>query len=100
MPEYLQVFQAKVPESAVAPLLEVREAAIAEAQRLCPELVGAMLVRGEDGVWLDVLRWTVPDGEERLMQHASEFDHVLRMHELLTDASQVTRGEIVAAAGR
>jgi hypothetical protein len=37
-------------------LLEVRPAAIAEAQRLCPELLRADLVRLEDGTWLDVLR--------------------------------------------
>ena len=41
-------------------LLELGPAAIAEAQRLCPELLGAELVRLEDGTWLDVLRWSRP----------------------------------------
>jgi len=44
MGEYLQVFRARVPEASVATLLEIRPAAIAEAQRLCPELLGAQLV--------------------------------------------------------
>jgi Carboxypeptidase regulatory-like domain len=55
-------------------------------------------VRGFEGTWLDVLRWSRPDGEERLMRHADRFDAVRRMHQLFEDATQVGRGEIVAAA--
>jgi hypothetical protein len=99
MTEYLQVWRANVAEASVERLLELRPAAIAEAQRLCPELLGADLVRLEDGTWLDVLRWSCPDGEERLMAHAEQFDAVEKMHALLEDATQVGRGEIVAPAG-
>jgi hypothetical protein len=98
MTEYLQVWRARVPEANVERLLELRPAAIAEAQRLCPELLEAELVRLDDGAWLDVLRWSCPDGEERLMLHADQLDAVRKMHELLEDATQVGRGEIVAAA--
>ncbi|HET6949783.1 MAG TPA: hypothetical protein VFI47_05390 [Acidimicrobiales bacterium] len=98
MAEYLQVWRARVPEGNVERLLEVRPEAIAEAQGLCPELLGADLVRLEDGTWLDVLRWSVPDGEERLMQHAATFDAVGRMHALLEGAEQVGRGEIITGA--
>ena len=48
MSEYLQVWRARVAEASVARLLAVRPAAIAEAQALCPELLGAELVRVED----------------------------------------------------
>ena len=41
MGEYLQIFRARVPEEHVAALLEIRPAAIGEAQRLCPELLRA-----------------------------------------------------------
>jgi hypothetical protein len=99
MTEYLQVWRARVAEGSVERLLGLRAAAIAEAQRLCPELLAADLVRLDDGTWLDVLRWSCPDGEERLMRHADRFDAVLKMHELLEDATQVGRGEIVAAVG-
>jgi hypothetical protein len=99
MSEYVQVWKARVAEDSVDRLLEVRPAAIAEAQRLCPALVGADLVRLEDGMWLDVLRWSVPDGEERLMAHAARFDAVSKMHALLEDAEQLGRGEVVAPAG-
>ena len=78
-------------------LLAVRPAAIAEAQRLCPELLRADLVRLGDGTWLDVLTWSCADGEERLMARAEEFDALHAMHELLEDAEQVGRGEIMAA---
>ena len=100
MPEYVQVWQAKVTDDNVAELLRIRNAAIAEARALCPKLFGAELVRADEGVWLDVLRWSVPDGEERLMQHAAHFDAVARMHALLDDATQVGRGEVLASAPR
>jgi hypothetical protein len=98
MAEFLHIWRAPVPEDDVERLLEVRPAAIAEAQGVCPELLGADLVRLEDGTWLDVLRWSCADGEERLMQHAEQFDAVGKMHALLEDAEQVGRGEIVAPA--
>jgi hypothetical protein len=99
MTEYLQVWRARVPEDSVGNLLELRPVAIAEARRLCPELLAAELVRLDDGTWLDVLRWSVPDGEERLMEHAPRFDALHKMHALLEDAVQIGRGEIVRAVG-
>jgi hypothetical protein len=54
MAEYMQVWRAKVAEDSVERLLELEPAAIAEAQGLCPELLGANLVRLEDGTWLHV----------------------------------------------
>lgn len=98
MNAYVQVWKARVAESDVDELLAVRPAAIAEAKRLCPQLVDAELVRTADGVWLDVLTWSVSDGEERLMARADEFDALHRMHGLLQDAEQVGRGQVVAAA--
>jgi hypothetical protein len=98
MSEYLQVWRARVPQGSVERLLELRPAAIAEARRLCPELLAAELVRLEDGTWLDVLRWSRADGEERLTAQADRFDAVRRMHQLFEDAKQVGRGEIVATA--
>jgi hypothetical protein len=98
MTEYLQVWRAKVPEANIERLLAVRPAAIAEAQRLCPELLRADLVRLADGTWLDVLAWTCADGEERLMAHADEFEALHAMHALLEGAERVGRGEIMAAA--
>jgi hypothetical protein len=98
MAEYLHVWRANVAEGSVERLLELEPAAIAEAQRLCPELLGAQLVRLEDGAWLHVLRWSRADGEERLMAHAAEFDAVEKMHALLVDAELLGRGEIVTRA--
>ena len=99
MSEYLQVWRARVAQDNVERLLAIRPAAIAEAQRLCPELLAADLVRLGEGSWLDVLRWSTADGEELLMRHAEQFDAVAKMHALLEDAEQVGRGEIVTPAG-
>jgi len=98
MGEYLQIFRARVPEESVAALLEIRPAAIAEAQRLCPELLRAQLVRLNDTTWLDVLTWSRPDGEQRLMERAAGFDAIARMHDLLADVEEPLRGEIVHTA--
>ncbi len=98
MPEYVQVWRAKVAEETVGPLLAVRPAAISEAQQLSPELLRAELVRVGDGTWLDVLHWGVPDGEERLMARAEEFDGLHTMHGFLEDAEQIGRGEVVTGS--
>jgi hypothetical protein len=95
MGEYLQVFRARVPEASVATMLEIRPAAIAVAQRLCPELLRAQLVRLTDGTWLDVLTWSRPDGEQRLLERAAEFDAITKMHALLVEVEEPLRGEII-----
>lgn len=97
MSEYLQIWRAKVAHDAVGELLAIRPVAIAEATRLCPELLSAELVDLGDGAWLDVLRWSVADGEERLMARANEFDALLSMHELLSDAELLGRGQVIAS---
>jgi hypothetical protein len=97
MTEFVQVWRAKVADADVEPLLAVRPAAINEAKGLCPELVRAELVNVGDGVWLDVLTWSVADGEERLMAKADQFDALNRMHAYLESAEQVGRGEVVTS---
>ena len=99
MPEYLQVFRARVPQESVARLVQIEPVAIAEAQRLCPALLGAQLVRLDEDDWLHVLRWSHPDGEEQLMQRSPEFDAIPKLHDLLADADEGVRGEIVNTSG-
>jgi hypothetical protein len=98
MSQYVQVWKAKVSAGDVAELLAVRPAAIAEARRLCPALVRAQLVRVDDEIWLDVLTWSAPDGEEQLMANSENFDALHRMHSFLKNAEPVGRGEVVASA--
>jgi hypothetical protein len=95
MDEYVQVWRARVADDVVEQLLAVRPAAIAEAKRLCPELLRAELVRLGDGTWLDVLTWSVPDGEERLLARAEEFRELHAMHDLLDEAEAIGRGEVL-----
>lgn len=97
MAECLQIFRARVPQASVAALLEIRPAAIAEAQRLCPDLLGAQLVRLDDTTWLDVLTWSRPDGEQRLLQRATEFDAITKTHDLLIEVELLR--DLVGDAG-
>jgi hypothetical protein len=89
------VWRAKVAEGDEQPLVDVEPKAIAEAMRLCPELLGAELVNLGDGTWLHVLRWSAADSVERLMARAEEFDLVNTMHGYLADAEEVGHGEVV-----
>ena len=79
MGEYLQIFRARVPQQSVAALLEIRPAAIVEP---------------------DVLTWSRPDGEQRLMARAAEFDAITRMHDLLVEVEEPLRGEIIHTSSR
>ena len=96
MTEYLTVWRAKVVDEDVKPLVDVEPKAIAEAKRLCPDLLGTDLVNLGDGTWLHVLRWSAPDGAGRLMARAEEFDLVRTMHGYLVDAEEVGHGEVVS----
>jgi len=71
---------------------------MAEARRLCPELLRSQLVRLDDGTWLDVLTWRAPDSVERLMARAAEFDAIAKLHALLEDADLVGIGEIARSS--
>jgi hypothetical protein len=95
MSEHLTVWRAKVAEADAQALVEVEPKAIAEAKRLCPELLSTALVELGDGTWLHVLRWSAPDSVERLMAKAEEFDLVSTMHGYLADAEEVGHGEVV-----
>ncbi|MGF1664495.1 MAG: hypothetical protein ACFCVG_18870 [Kineosporiaceae bacterium] len=50
---HMTVWRVRVPEASVAELLAVRDAGIAEAQRLCPELGGRQVASGEAAGILD-----------------------------------------------
>ena len=98
MTTYEQVWRARVPDGNVEQLGGHPARAVAEARRLCPELLRADLVRLDDGWWWDVSTCNCPDGEEHLMARAAEFDALHTMHALLEDAEQVARREVVSTA--
>lgn len=95
---FVTVFRATVPEENVKALLEIRSEAIAEAQRLCPELLAAELVRLDDGEWLDILTWSVADGAQRMMEQAAHFEVLSVMHGLVEASGPPESGEIVNSA--
>ena len=82
---YVQIIRADVPAANVDGLLAIRDEAIAEAQRLCPSLIGAELIQLDAGVWLDILTWSEADGEALLMAQAEHFSAVAKMHGMFSD---------------
>lgn len=97
---YLQVWHVRVAAEDADRLLALWPEGMAEAQRLCPQLVRSDLVRLEDGTWFDVLTWSCADGEERLMSLEDQFDAIHKVHALMEEGVQVGRGEIVLTAQR
>lgn len=67
----IEIYRAKIDPADVNRLLEIRADAVAEFQQQVPELLQADLVRLDDGVWLDILTWSVPVEEARISQAAS-----------------------------
>ncbi|MGF1645524.1 MAG: hypothetical protein ACFCVF_01155 [Kineosporiaceae bacterium] len=96
---HMAVWRVRVPAESVADLLAVREEGIAEAQRLCPELLRAELVQVSEDQWLEVITWSVADGEDRLMAREGEFDALNRLHALMGEVIGVDRGEVRHSRG-
>jgi hypothetical protein len=81
-------------KESVGALLEIRPAAIAEAQRLSPELLRAELVRLDDA-WADVLTRSRAHAEQQLLQRAAEFRRRHQDGNLLIGVDEPLRAEIV-----
>jgi hypothetical protein len=90
----VQVFRAIVDPANVARLLEIRPAAIAQAQAACPALVRAELVRLHGQTWLDILVWDGPGGPDALMAVAAELPLLGEMHALVGEVLAVDTGEL------
>ncbi|WP_020393060.1 hypothetical protein [Kribbella catacumbae] len=94
MSNVVQVFRAKIDPANVAQLLQLRPAAIAQAQAACQALLRAELVQLEDNVWLDILTWSDPAGPEQLMKHATQLPLLGEMHALVGEVLAVESGEL------
>lgn len=95
MPIEVQVYRATVDPANVPRLLEIRPAALAQAQAACPVLVRADLVRLDERTWLDILTWSEPGGVDQLMAVAGDLPLVGQMHALFGEDLAVDTGELV-----
>jgi len=91
----VQVYRASIDPANVARLLEVRPAAIVQAQAACPALLRAELVRLDGDTWLDVLTWDGPGGADALMAVAADLQLLGEMHALVGEGLAVDTGELV-----
>ncbi|MFC8847431.1 MULTISPECIES: hypothetical protein [unclassified Micromonospora] len=94
MTNEIQVFRATIDPANVSRLLEIRPAALAQAQAACPVLVRAELVRLDEQTWLDILTWSEPGGAAKLMAVAGELPLLGEMHSLLGEVLSVDTGEL------
>ena len=94
MANVVQVFRATVDPADEARLLEIRPAAIAQAQAACPALLRAELVRLDEHTWLDILTWDGPGGAEKLMAQAGELPLLGEMHALVGEVLAIDTGEL------
>jgi hypothetical protein len=96
---YIEIYRARIDPGNADRLLEIRADAVAEFQRLVPELRRADLVRLDDDVWLDILTWSAPVSEERIAEAAEAAPVSAEMHSLMTEMLAHDRGELVHTSG-
>jgi hypothetical protein len=95
----IEIHRVKIDPARVERLLEIHDAAVAEFQGQVPELLSGELVRLADDVWLHVLRWSAPVGDERLEAAGACTPTAGELHEIMAEAVGHDRGEVVHTAG-
>jgi hypothetical protein len=90
----IEIYRVKVDPADVERLLEIRAAAVAEFRQQVPELLHADLVRLDDDVWLDILRWSEPVDPDRLSAAAQCTPTAAEMHALIADELGHDTGEL------
>jgi hypothetical protein len=96
----LEIYRVRVDPANVDRLLEIHDAAVAEYQEQVPELLGIDLVRLDDDVWLDIIRWSEPVDEERLAAASACTPTAAELHALMGDELGHDRGELVHSSGQ
>ena len=94
----IEIYRVRVDPAKVNRLLEIHDAAVAEYQEQAPELLGIELVRLDDVVWLDIIRWSEPVDPQRL--EAACGPAAAEVHALMADELGHDRGELVHSSGR
>jgi hypothetical protein len=95
----IEIYRVRIDPANVERLLEIHDAAVAEYQEQVPELLAAELVRLDDEVWLDILRWSGPVDPSRIEAAAACTPTAAELHALLADERGHDRGELVHSAG-
>ena len=94
----IEIYRVRIDPANVERLLEIRGAAVAEFQEQVPELLQADLVRLDDDVWLDILRWSEAVDPERIDSAAQCTPISAEMHGLIAQEVGHDRGELVHSA--
>jgi hypothetical protein len=95
----VEIYRVRVDPANVARLLEIHDAAVAEYQERVPELLGIDLVRLDDDVWLDIIRWSELVDEERLAAASACVPTAAELHALMAEELGHDRGELVHSSG-
>jgi hypothetical protein len=95
----IEIYRVRIDAANVERLLEIRGAAVAEFQEQVPELLQADLVRLDDDVWLDILRWSEPVDPERIEAAAQCTPTSAEMHGLIAEELGHDSGELVHRSG-
>jgi hypothetical protein len=96
----IEIFRVRIDPANVDRLLEIHDAAVAEFQQQVPELLGIDLVRLDDDVWLDIIRWSETADPERLAAASACTPTAAELHALMGEKVGHDRGELVHSAGQ
>jgi hypothetical protein len=95
----VEIYRVRIDPANVDRLLEIHEAAVAEFKEQVPELLGIDLVRLDDDVWLDIIRWSAPVDDERLAAASGRTPTAAELHTLMSEELGHDRGELVHSSG-
>jgi hypothetical protein len=73
MADVFEIVRSRVRAGREEDMLKLRPAMIAAVRARFPELIEAKLIRLDDGLWLDIIRWSSRQAAE---QAAAQFDQI------------------------
>jgi hypothetical protein len=96
----IEIYRVRIDPANVDRLLAIHDAAVAEYRQQVPELLGIDLVRLDDDVWLDIIRWSETADPERLAAAAECTPTAAELHALMGEELGHERGELVHSSCR
>ena len=92
MSEVYEVVRSRVRAGCEGEMLALRPAMIAAVRQRFPDLLGARLVRMDDGTWLDIVRWRSRAAAEQAAAEFAEVPEARRMSELVEQVLSFEHG--------
>lgn len=96
MPQTMEIVRARIKPGHEDAMLAERPAFVAAVRSRFPGLVDASLVKLDEDVWLDVVRWSSREQAEAAAAQFAEIPECARMQEHIAEVLAFEHGTIAA----